>query len=104
MRGRMNLAHGRAAGTPRYRAAYALAFATFAAFSISPLLFLGNHPISVFYFSKHRRTDSYVGAHELGSRPHCWKRLATEPHNDADYWSDRHAALPSRIRACVCYF
>src|SRR5262249_4331948 len=35
----------------------------------------------------HRRTDSYVGAHELGSRPRCW-----------------NASLPSRIRACVCYF
>src|SRR5215471_7681000 len=82
--GRMNLAHGRAAGTPRYRAAYALAFATF---SIRPLMILGNHPISVFDFRKHRRTVTYVGAHELGSRPRCW-----------------NASLPSRIRACVCYF
>jgi len=24
--------------------------------------------------------------------------------NDADNWSDRNASLPSRIRACVCYF
>jgi len=32
-------------------------------------------------------SDSYVGAHELGSRPRCW-----------------NASLPSRIRACVCYF
>ena len=44
-----------AAGTPRYRAAYALAFATF------PLIFLGNHPISVCYFSKHRRTEENGG-------------------------------------------
>src|SRR5262249_14900222 len=41
-------AHGRAAG---HRAAYAACFATFATFSIRPLIFLGNHPISVCYFS-----------------------------------------------------
>src|SRR5215471_6992618 len=93
MWGRMNLAHGRAAGTPRYRAAYALAFATFATFSIRPLIFLGNHPISVCYFSKHRRNPYWKNPGDEARFDRYLKLSAKCALGRAQFESPRYAAV-----------
>src|SRR5262249_8201083 len=65
-------------------------FATFATFSIRPLIFLGNHPISVCYFSKHRLSGFRPARHL------CYFTFAT--------FSIRPLIFLGNHLISVCYF